>query len=252
MDLRDRVNRGLAKATGYQLVKAPEPGRPSRPGAPKRAGAPKKRAGLLPDYDENTKEIWDLVRSRTMTGHGKVRFLSEAVRYVVRHDIPGAFLECGVWRGGSMLAVAHTLARLGVRDRDLYLFDTFAGMSEPTERDVYIRQGQSAEEFLSTQRIGGPIWRAATLDDVKAGFDSVDYPAERIHYVEGKVEDTVPGRAPDQIAILRLDTDWYESTKHELEHLYRRLGPRWSPGRRRLRELAGLEGRHGRVPRRDR
>jgi O-methyltransferase len=69
------------------------------------------------------------------------------------------------------------------------------------------------------------MWAIASLDDVKAGFSSVDYPSERVHFVEGKVEDTIPAQAPDEIAILRLDTDWYESTRHELTHLYRRLAP---------------------------
>ena len=70
-----------------------------------------------------------------------------------------------------------------------------------------------------------PDQRVATLDDVKKGFAEVDFPANRIHYVVGKVEDTVPDQAPETIAILRLDTDWYESTRHELEHLYERLAP---------------------------
>ncbi len=58
---------------------------------------------------------------------------------------------------------------------------------------------------------------------MKAGFETVPYPAERVHFVPGKVEDTVPQKAPESIALLRLDTDWYSSTRHELEHLYPRL-----------------------------
>ena len=226
-----RANSTLDRLTGFRLVRSdgrerrvesaqppPSEGRPSRPGPPKRKGLPA-------DYDEDTRRIWDLVRHRTMTGHPKVHFLSQAVRYVVRNQIPGAMVECGVWRGGSMLAVAHTLSSLGVSDRDLYLFDTFSGMSAPSERDVFIRAGKSAEEMLTARDRGAPIWQVATLEDVKEGFESVDYPGERLHFVPGKVEDTVPEQAPDRIAILRLDTDWYESTKHELEHLYSRLSP---------------------------
>jgi hypothetical protein len=54
---------------------------------------------------------------------------------------------------------------------------------------------------------------------------STGYPADRLHLVQGKVEDTLPGAAPARIALLRLDTDWYESTRHELVHLYPRLVP---------------------------
>lgn len=228
MDLRHAVNQTLDRTLGYRLVRsrpAPSPAKPAPPAAPtkpREAGAGK---GLPADYDDETREIWRSVRSRTMTGHAKVHYLTEAVRYVVRNQIPGAMLECGVWRGGSMLAVAHTLLRLGVTDRDLYLFDTFTGMSEPGERDVHIRAGKSAEQMLSDRDRGGPIWRVATLEDVQAGFEPVGYPSERLHFVPGKVEDTIPDQAPEQIAILRLDTDWYESTKHELEHLYSRLSP---------------------------
>ena len=60
------------------------------------------------------------------------------------------------------------------------------------------------------------------VDVVRANVESTGYPRERIHCVQGMVEDTLPDRAPERIALLRLDTDWYESTKHELEQLYPR------------------------------
>jgi O-methyltransferase len=69
------------------------------------------------------------------------------------------------------------------------------------------------------------MWAIASLDDVKAGFENVDYPADKVHYVVGKVEATIPDELPERIAILRLDTDFYESTKHELAHAYSRLSP---------------------------
>ena len=60
----------------------------------------------------------------------------------------------------------------------------------------------------------------ASLEDVKKNLTASGYPPERIHYIQGKVEDTIPDTAPTQICMLRLDTDWYESTRHELAHLY--------------------------------
>ncbi len=63
------------------------------------------------------------------------------------------------------------------------------------------------------------------LAEVKGIIGSVGYPADRVHYVKGKVEATIPGVAPQTIAMLRFDTDWYESTRHELVHLYPRLSP---------------------------
>lgn len=236
---RARVNQALAKMTGYELVRAGSSGpseaalqgtftaaAPTSRPKPK----PKPKDQLPSDYDQETREIWQAVRGRTMTHHARVQFLIQAVRYVERNSIPGAVVECGVWRGGSMLTVAHTLLRLGVTDRDLYLFDTFTGMSEPTERDVRITEGKHAAELLQGEGPGPMAWArpgrfVATVDDVKRGFSRLDYPDDRIHLVPGRVEDTVPEHAPDGIAILRLDTDWYESTKHELIHLYGRLAP---------------------------
>jgi O-methyltransferase len=238
--IRTRVNRVINRATGYQLVRTgPKPPAPPGPSAGKppgsakpRASAPGRRrpASLPSDYDQETREIWEAVRDRTMTHHTRVHFLVQAVRYVDRHRVPGAIVECGVWRGGSMLTVAHTLLRLGVADRDLYLFDTFEGMTAPTERDVRITQGKHADELLAAKGPGPMAWArpgrfVATLDDVKEGFAALDYPEDRVHFVPGRVEDTVPQQAPEGIAILRLDTDWYESTKHELTHLYKRLAP---------------------------
>jgi O-methyltransferase len=242
VNLRTRVNGALSKTTGYRLVRAGSTAPPTtRPGAARHApasdtepGPPAsrgKRRGAVPaDYDQETREIWEAVRDRTMTHHARVEALISAVRYVERHHVPGAIVECGVWRGGSMLTVAHTLLRRGVTDRDLYLFDTFTGMTEPTERDIRTAQGKHADELLAATGPGPLAWSrpgrfVATVDDVQEGFAALDYPAERVHLVPGRVEDTVPEHAPENIAILRLDTDWYESTKHELIHLYPRLAP---------------------------
>jgi len=98
-------------------------------------------------------------------------------------------------------------------------------MPPPSDDDVRLADGSSAEELLATSQRESKVWAVATLDDVQQGFESVPYPGEQVHFVKGLVQDTVPQEAPEQIAILRLDTDWYESTRHELEHLYPRLSP---------------------------
>ena len=122
------------------------------------------------------------------------------------------------------MAMALTLLRLGVEDRELYLFDTFEGMTDPGTEDL-MHTGQTAEELLADDVAGAHYRAAASLDDVREAMRSVEYPDERIQYVQGPVEDTLPDAAPAEIALLRLDTDWYASTKHELVHLYPRLLP---------------------------
>ena len=84
---------------------------------------------------------------------------------------------------------------------------------------------QTAAELLEVQDKSTYVWAIASTEDVQAGFATVPYPADKVHYVVGKVEDTIPRDLPEQISILRLDTDWYASTKHELETAYPRLSP---------------------------
>ncbi len=67
------------------------------------------------------------------------------------------------------------------------------------------------------------VWCIASLQEVRHNMQATGYPSGQIHYIEGRVEETIPAQIPDSIALLRLDTDWYESTRHELEHLYPRL-----------------------------
>jgi hypothetical protein len=182
------------------------------------------RRAQYPDFDRAHLDMLDLVRPYTMTSPERIHALIEAVTYVTRRRIPGAIVECGVWRGGSMMAAAKTLLALGSSERDLYLFDTFEGMSPPSDADVDLG-GLSAATALagSAKTDAGSYWCYASLEDVQAALAKVGYPRERLHFVKGRVEDTIPAQAPAQIALLRLDTDWYESTKHELVHLYPRL-----------------------------
>ena len=145
--------------------------------------------------------------------------------FLLRSIIPitmASIVECGVWKGGSMMAIALTLLRLRRPDYDLYLFDTFEGMTEPTSHDVDYT-GQQARELMATSGRQEHIWAYSTLDETINSVQSVGYPSEKIHFVRGRVEDTIPASAPATISLLRLDTDWYESTHHELTHLFPRL-----------------------------
>lgn len=163
----------------------------------------------------------------TMTSPERLASVCDAVRYVCRSHIDGAVVECGVWRGGTMMAAALTLLAEGDTVRELFLYDTFAGMTEPTAADVDGR-GRNARRWMSRYgrtAAGDSRWCNASLDDVTRNLLSTGYPAERCTFVEGPVEETIPGTAPDRIAVLRLDTDWYESTAHELEHLFPRVSP---------------------------
>lgn len=176
-----------------------------------------------PDFDAADRAAFQRVAPFTMTGVERQYALRQAVKHVTAHHIPGAIVECGVWKGGSMMLAALTLLEAGDSQRHLYLYDTFEGMSAPAANDRDY-SGQSAEKLLAdADRRQSLVWAASPLAAVQAALRSTGYDEQRIHYVPGKVEDTLPGTLPEQIAILRLDTDWYESTYHELTHLYPRL-----------------------------
>jgi O-methyltransferase len=177
---------------------------------------------VLSDLDDVERAIVQQVRPYSLTSLERLAAVVQAVRYVCRHQIPGDFVECGVWRGGSSMAAALALKAFGDTSRTLYLYDTFEGMSEPTEKDK-LADGTSASAVLSHHTKGTGYWCYASLEDVSANLRTTGYPEDKLVFVKGRVEDTIPARIPEKIAILRLDTDWYESTAHELLHLYPRL-----------------------------
>lgn len=173
----------------------------------------------LPDFSLEQLEIISKVRPYTMTSIERLVALLKVVGYIVENQIPGDIAECGVWRGGSMMTVALALLLRGDRSRDLYLYDTFEGMPPPTEHDRSFH-GTPAEVQLKETPAGTGIWCYAGLEDVRTNLLSTGYPVEKIHFIRGKVEETIPQTVPAKLSLLRLDTDWYESTRHELVHLY--------------------------------
>jgi hypothetical protein len=164
-------------------------------------------------------EIYQQVQPYTMTSTERVLASIRAVDHVVENGIGGDIVECGVWRGGSMMAMAYALLRRGETGRTLYLYDTFSGMSAPTPRDVQF-DGAPADVLLASSGRDTYIWGVAALDEVRRNLETTGYPMDKVRFVLGPVEETIPQTISQSIAILRLDTDWYESTRHELVHLY--------------------------------
>ena len=193
---RDAVNSALARS-GYILTRTPK----------------------LGDVETDFWTAHERVRPYTMASMERNYALWSATRNVVDRGLAGDFVECGVWRGGSSMMAALALLSRGDTTRGLHLFDTFEGMTPPTDRDVS-QFGEVAHETWTTTAAC-----VADEEDVRRNMDATGYPAERVKLVAGRVEETIPRSAPERISVLRLDTDWYESTAHELEHLYPRLEP---------------------------
>jgi O-methyltransferase len=181
---------------------------------------------LPDDFESLHKLIFSRVANHTMTSPERIYSLIEAVHYIEKNKIEGAIVECGVWKGGSMMAVAETLKESKIFSRNLYLYDTFEGMPPPTRNDKTL-SGETAETLLAVDKNKekNTVWAYSTIETVKEGMKSTGYPGDKIIYVRGKVEETIPSTVPPGIALLRLDTDWYESTYHELIHLFPLLAP---------------------------
>ena len=190
-----------------------------------------KKNTILDEFYRNELEIINSVKPYTYTTRERIFALIEAVRYVIKNNIPGDFVECGVWKGGSVMAMMKTLLEVA-SEREIYLFDTFAGMTKPTDKDKIIKPsllggtpGRDPRIFFEETKINdfSSEWGNATVEEVKKNLSRINFDMNKIHFVVGRVEYTIPEKSPREISLLRLDTDWYESTRHELTHLFPRL-----------------------------
>ena len=176
-----------------------------------------------PDIEEDFWRLHERCAEYTMTPVEAMYATYRAAQYVVRSGVPGDIVECGVWRGGHAMLAGLVLNELGDRDRQVFLYDTFEGMVEPGDQDISFRGERAGTIWQQRRRGAASDWCYSSLEEVQANVGTTGLDTGRFHFVKGKVEETIPGTMPDRIALLRLDTDWYESTYHELRHLYPRL-----------------------------
>lgn len=170
------------------------------------------------DYEEAYIEIIKKTRGYTLTSHEKLYQLIGIVKYLIDNKISGDFVECGVWRGGSILAMIETLKLLKVDHIKIHLFDTFS-VNDMLETTAAIEEDKPFES-------SGPVsleQLSVDLESVKKLMRSTGYPQENIIFHVGRVEDTIPKSSIDSIALLRLDTDWYDSTRLQLESFYHKV-----------------------------
>jgi hypothetical protein len=166
---------------------------------------------LPPDFTPDEVAFYARVQPYTMTSPERILSLRYAIHYLARRGIVGAIVECGVWKGGSAIAALLACEECHWPTPDVWLYDTFNGMTRSLEGEAYGVDGHPLEQ--------GDL--ACSLHTVRANIQR--FYAGPVRYVRGPVESTIPAKVPDQIALLRLDTDWYRSTKHELTHLFPRV-----------------------------
>lgn len=194
------------------------------------------------------------ISGHTMTRPSRAKVLWKVCRDSLRAGVPGDFVECGVWMGGSAGLMALALRRFEKNTRrKLHLFDSFEGLPEPGKED-----GEKAAEYWRTTEGSEHVMihRCVASADLVRSFlhDRLGIPREQVVFHEGWFEDTLPrlDRDPGSIAVLRLDGDWYDSTRICLEHLYDRLSPGgvillddyfcWDGCRRATDEFRALKG----------
>jgi len=173
------------------------------------------------DMDKDFFALAEKCKPHTMTSTERLYSVYKSVEYCINNNIEGDYVECGVWKGGSSMMIALSLLKNNIKDKKIYLYDTYEGMSEPTEDDINYSLNKADKKYENTMNIkSGSDWCRSEIDEVKQNLYSTGYPKENIIFVKGKVEDTIPQTISPKIALLRLDTDWYESTKHEMNNLY--------------------------------
>lgn len=176
------------------------------------------------------KDFYYLVSKNSMTSKERIHDLYYSLEYVINNNIEGDIIECGVWKGGNIVGILSYLKVHNIFDRTIWLYDTFNGLTKPTEKDFGIdikMNHNQVMKYWESSKINETTnnWCYSDLESVQKLIREVNYPENKIRYVVGDICETLkhPENVPDKISLLRLDTDWYESTKIEMEVLFPKL-----------------------------
>lgn len=175
------------------------------------------------EFSKEEKKIIDYVvkNNLSMTQNICLYNTIKYCKYIIDNKIEGDFVECGVWRGGHAILAAKIFELYGAK-KNVYLFDTFEGMTSPIGVDERLTDKESAKNLLSYDQDANCY---ASIDEVKSNFNKIRLLKNNVIFIKGDVAETlkIKNNLPRKIGYLRLDTDWYESSKIELEILYPRL-----------------------------
>ena len=157
----------------------------------------------------------------------------EALLYCAKNGIEGCYVECGVMAGRHPIIACNTIQQNNLDVIDIYMFDTYEGLTKPgkydysTDDPVYHMNNAEVMATWEANKTAGDvnIWCYCSLENVKNNVFGTGYPKDKLHFIKGDVMETLleEKNIPDKISVLRLDTDWYESSKFELEKLYHKV-----------------------------
>ena len=173
---------------------------------------------MPPIYDQQLRLLgrdWPS-HAHTMIGLTRLRHLRSLIMQVLAEDIPGDFIETGVWRGGACIYMRALLAVYGVADRRVWVADSFEGLPPPNS-ELYPADAGSALHQIR--------YLAVSLEEVRKNFAKYNMLDGQVMFLKGWFKDTLPTAPIKKLAILRLDGDLYESTIQALQSLYHKLAP---------------------------
>ena len=203
-----RIN-SIAKKFGYRFVKI-------------------EKYNLKENFAEATsfeRKILNTSAKFSMTGFDRMFFLIKAIEHIKNNNVKGDFVECGVWRGGNLILFQKMMEKLKIKKK-IFAYDTFEGMTEPTVHDVMLIANKANAKKIWDKNPNKIIKLAeCSIDQVKENYKKNTQKNKNLICIKGPVEKTLKiiKNLPKKISILRLDTDWYESTKIELDVLFPRL-----------------------------
>lgn len=167
-------------------------------------------------------DFFNYVKPYSMTSVERIEFLFKSLDHIRENKIEGDYVECGVWKGGNIIGMIKYLEYHNNLTNNIWAYDTFSGMTDPENVDVDLN-GNNSVDILDNELVKAYCSLTQVKDNINNFIEK--YPEENIKYIVGDVSETllVEENLPDSISLLRLDTDWYKSTKIELEVLYDRL-----------------------------
>lgn len=184
---------------------------------------------LYPEYSKKELKIITNAKLYTMTSYQNLNFLIRSFQHVINNNLEGDFVECGVWQGGNVILLKNLMTEYKIMRKQIYAYDTFEGMTKPTAIDKDIRFKQEKASDLMKKNLKSlnthNIHCYYPIDKVRKNILNNCKDIKNIKLIKGDVLKTllVKDNIPNKISILRLDTDWYKSTKIELEILFPKL-----------------------------
>jgi O-methyltransferase len=190
----------------------------------------------IAELSKQDEELIDTISKYSMTPKIRIFKLLQSLKHLKHHDIKGDYVECGVWKGGNLILfkkflenedlIAELSNEKNRENKNIYGFDTFEGMTEPDVNDYDLSNNNSAVDLLKNDKNKKTnLWGVVSLEDVMDNLSNNLKDLKNIHLIKGPVEQTLTNEKniPKNISLLRLDTDWYSSTKKELEILYEKV-----------------------------